>query len=266
MRGRSVCVKLEEDRTLFVFITFTLHSHASYFCHLGSCVSPTEVSLMTTQRDVPIMTTAPTQNAVPVSTSKTEVPKKVVKRVLMTRTQYAAMKEGRQVVSLVGAGGNSQPTGGRVVLQQGQPIQTTTNAQNRVHLQGSNAVRRLPNNRTVIAVNTGNQPGCKPASTRTVIHAEGDVLGGCVEQTAVGDLCLVCDSESVALCDLFHSSTLSRFYVGVDIAHFYKKFQETTCLLFKTIGVKSGTISSSVILLEQFLMFALRLSLDNVHV
>ena len=146
---------------------------------------------MTTQRDVPIMTTAPTQNAVPVSTSKTEVPKKVVKRVLMTRTQYAAMKEGRQVVSLVGAGTceNSQP--GRVVLQQGQPIQTMTNAQNRVHLQGTNAVRRCPNNRTVIAVNTGNQPGVKPASTRTVIHAEGDVLGGCVEQTTVSALCLV---------------------------------------------------------------------------
>ena len=106
------------------------------------------------------------------------------------------------MVSLVGAGGNSQPTGGRVVLQQGQPIQTT-NAQNRIHLQGSNAVRRCPNNRTVIAVNTGNQPGVKPASTRTVIHAEGDVLGGCVEQTTVGALCLVHGRESAIYANNF---------------------------------------------------------------
>ena len=110
----------------------------------------------------------------------------------MTRTQYAAMKEGRQVVSLVGAGKceNSQPTtGGRVVMPQGQPIQTT-NATNRAHRQGNNDVRRFPNNRTVIAVNTGNQSVCKPTSTRTVIHAEGDVLGGGVgpQQTTVGAL------------------------------------------------------------------------------
>ena len=162
-----------------------------HFLLSGSHDSPATATTMTATCNVPSMTNvttvvaAPTQHALGVSTTKTDVPKKVVKRVLMTRAQYEAMREGRQVVSLVGAGRaeNPRPMGSRGAatvlsgVRQQAPAQAM-NTQNRMVLQGNNVPRRFPNQRTVIGVNPANQAPGIQHNNRNVVQAEGEMVGG----------------------------------------------------------------------------------------
>ena len=121
------------------------------------------------------------------------MPKKVVKRVLMTRAQYEAMKEGWQV-SVVGAGrpehpgamGSRGPATAPPGVRQQAPAVRMANAQNR----SNNVTRRFPNQRTVIGVDPANQMAGKQ-NVRNVVQAEGEMVGGRVvvhsmQQTTVG--------------------------------------------------------------------------------